>query len=333
MKKLFEPQVSRLPNHYPEVKSMIEAIWHSFWIPDDFAFNSDRLQYGTVLTPAERNVVKRSLLAISQIEVSVKTFWANLGLHLPQPIFSDLGYTFASNEVIHGYAYERLLVILGLENEFLVALEQENVLKERLKTLQRHSQGKNIFPHWDRRQEFIYSLILFTMFVENVSLFSQFYILTHFNRWKIYLKDVAQQVKYTQKEEQLHSETGFWIINKLYEQYPELFTSELISEIRKNLLDMLSVEYKLVSWILENYYNENLSPEIVNCYVDRRFMSGLEKMDLELFRDAPVGPHSDELLYKISWAEEEENALTLTDFFMARPVEYTKGVKGLDKIF
>ena len=47
-------------------------------------------------------------------------------------------------------------------------------------------------------------MILFTVFTEYVSLFSQFYIVTYITRFKKVLRDTSNQIAYTYKEENLH---------------------------------------------------------------------------------------------------------------------------------
>jgi len=115
---LFDAQVSRKPNLYPETQQYIDAMWAGFWTSNEFSFKSDYAQFKTQLTDQEREVVVRTLSAIGQIEVAVKTFWAKLGDHLPHPAIKDLGYVMANSEVIHNIAYEKLLTVLGLEHVF-----------------------------------------------------------------------------------------------------------------------------------------------------------------------------------------------------------------------
>ena len=105
--------------------------------------------------------------AIGQIEVAVKTFWAKLGENLPHPSLADLGYVMANVEVIHNNAYERLLQILGLEEVFEENLKLEWI-QGRVNYLRKytHKFYKN------SQKQYLYALILFTLFVENVSLFS-----------------------------------------------------------------------------------------------------------------------------------------------------------------
>ena len=44
--------------------------------------------------------LEKAMLAIAQIEVSVKTFWGDIFFkHLPKPEIGSVGYTFAESEV------------------------------------------------------------------------------------------------------------------------------------------------------------------------------------------------------------------------------------------
>jgi len=133
---LFDPQVSRKPNLYPETQQFIDAMWAGFWTSNEFSFKSDFTQFKSSLTEEEQGVVVRTLSAIGQIEVAVKTFWAKLGDHLPHPSIKDLGYVMANSEVIHNIAYEKLLSVLGLEEVFEQNLK-EDVVANRVKYLQK----------------------------------------------------------------------------------------------------------------------------------------------------------------------------------------------------
>jgi len=115
---IFEEQISRKPDHYPWTEEFITAMHYGFWTDKEFNFQSDIQDFKVNLTDTERDMVTRSLSAIGQIEVAVKTFWANVGQNLPHPSITDLGYVMANVEVIHNNAYERLLNVLGMEDIF-----------------------------------------------------------------------------------------------------------------------------------------------------------------------------------------------------------------------
>lgn len=201
---LFQEQISRKPDLYPWTKQFIDAIWQGFWTPDEFNFRSDYSQFKVDLSPEEQEVVVKAMSAIGQIEIAVKEFWAKIGDNMPHPSIRDLGYAMANSEVIHNMAYEKLLDVLHLTHVFEENLNEE-VIRGRVEYLKKYNKK----TYEDDRKQYIYSIILFTLFVENVSLFSQFYVIMHMNRNKSVMKDCAQQIQYTRNEEMLHAQRGY----------------------------------------------------------------------------------------------------------------------------
>ncbi|SDL29375.1 Ribonucleotide reductase, small chain [Salinimicrobium catena] len=98
---IFEKRVNYKPFEYPEILKFTEAINKSFWVHSEVDFTADVQDFHSYLSPNEKQVVKRSLLAIAQIEVAVKSFWGDLYTHLPKPEFNGLGSTFAECEFRH----------------------------------------------------------------------------------------------------------------------------------------------------------------------------------------------------------------------------------------
>lgn len=317
---LFQEQISRKPDLYPWTKPFIDAIWAGFWTPDEFNFKADYSQFKTDLTEEEQEVVVRALSAIGQIEVAVKTFWADLGKNLPHPSLRDLGYAMANSEVIHNMAYEKLLEVLNLTHVFQSNLNEE-VIKGRVNYLRKYLNK----TYSDNNKQYIYSIILFTLFVENVSLFSQFYIITHFNKHKAVLKDCAQQVQYTKNEEMLHAQVGIKIINTLREEYPEYFDEELEQRIKEECIDSLKAESRVIDWMLNGFSAEGLDADILKSFTAKRMKDSLEAIGF----DSSDVEYDEAALEKAYWFEESLLGATMTDFFQKRPVEYSKG-KSVD---
>ena len=313
---LFEEQISRKPDLYPWTKEFIETIWEGFWTPDEFNFRSDYSQFKTDLTEEEQEVIVRSLSAIGQIEVAVKAFWADLGKTLRHPSINDLGYAMANSEVIHNMAYEKLLDVLHMTHVFEKNLDEE-VIRGRVNYLKKYNEK----VYHDQRKQFIYAITLFTLFVENVSLFSQFYVILHFNRNRAVLKDTAQQVAYTRNEEMLHSQVGIRLINTLREEYPELFDQELEQRIRHECLESIKAESNVVDWIMGDYAVEGLDADILKAFIRQRMKDSLDQIGF----DSGHIKVDQNKLDKTFWFEETMKGATMTDFFMKTPVEYSKG--------
>jgi ribonucleoside-diphosphate reductase beta chain len=314
MSKLFEEQIARKPDYYPWTQDFIKAMWFGHWTPDEFNFKSDLHDFKVVLTEQEQQVVTRTLSAIGQIEVAVKKFWSRLGDNLPHPSLTDMGLVMANIEVIHNIAYEKLLTVLNLHGEFEKNLK-EDVILGRVKYLRKYLDKQ----YQDNKKQYIYALILFTLFVEGVSLFSQFYIVLWFGRYRNLLKDTNQQVHYTFKEEIIHSEIGIKLINTLREEYPELFDEDLINRIKSEAIEAYLAESKIIDWILEGYTGIRLSGDVLKEYVKYRLNFCLESIGIKGIYDI-----NSEYQRDFEWVNEETLGNLATDFFHRRPTEYAK---------
>jgi ribonucleoside-diphosphate reductase beta chain len=311
---IFDEQISRKPNRYPWTEDFIESMHNGFWTDKEFSFKSDVQQFKVNLTDQEREIIIRTLSAIGQIEVAVKTFWAKLGENLPHPALQDLGYVMANTEVIHNNAYERLLTVLGLEEVF-----EENLklawIQGRVTYLKKYTHRY----YKDSKKQYLYALILFTLFVENVSLMSQFYVINWFARNKNVLKDTDQQVKYTRNEENIHALVGMKIINTIREEYSELFDQDLEDKILSEAVEAYESEAKIVDWMVNGIKEDGLSAAHLKEFIKDRINESLRGINFP-----PAFEPNNELLKDTKWFNEELLGNNMTDFFHSRPVEYSK---------
>ena len=312
--KIFEEQVARKPNLYPWTESFIEAIHSGFWTDKEFNFKSDVQNFKVSLTDQEREIIIRTLSAIGQIEVAVKTFWSKLGENLPHPSLQDLGYVMANTEVIHNNAYERLITVLGLEDIFEENLKLEWI-QGRVKYLKKYTRKF----YKDSKKQYLYALILFTLFVENVSLFSQFYVVNWFARFKNVLKDTDQQVKYTRNEENLHALIGIKIVNTIREEYPELFDEDLEQKILDEAQEAFNSEAKIVDWMVNGIQEEGLTADILKEFIKNRINQSLTQIGFKTVFEVDK-----DLLKSTMWFDEELLGNNQVDFFHSRPVDYSR---------
>ena len=293
---------------------------NGFWTDKEFSFSSDIQDFNVNLNEDEKEMIIRTLSAIGQIEVAVKKFWSKLGDNLPHPSLTDLGYVMANVEVIHNNAYERLLKVLGLEDVFEENLKLD-FIEGRVKYLRKY----NHKFYKDSKKQYVYALTLFTLFVENVSLFSQFYVINWFNRYRNVLKDTGQQVKYTRNEENIHALAGIKIINTIRSEHPELFDEELEERIASEAKAAFVAESYLVDWMVNGFNEKGLSADILKEFIKNRINDSLEKIGFDSAFDVDTS-----LLEDTMWFEEELLGNNATDFFHSRPVEYSKNSQTFD---
>lgn len=316
---IFDKRVSYKPFEYPGVLEFTDAINKAFWVHSEIDFTADIQDFHSQLQPHEKNAVKHALLAIAQIEVSVKTFWGNLYHHLPKPELNGLGVTFAECEFRHSEAYSRLLEVLGYNEEFLNVVEIPAV-KKRIDFLSEVLKNANsTMP-----KEYVSSLLLFSILIENVSLFSQFAIILSFTRFKGYMKNVANIIAWTSVDEQIHANGGIYLINKIREEQPDLLTEKDIEDIYK-LIDLsLEVESEILDWIFELGEIDSFSKKDLLNFMKYRVDDSLKRINMK-----PRYNVTGEEYKPMMWFEEEVFANSLDDFFAKRPVDYTKHDKSI----
>lgn len=311
---IFDEQITRKPDKYPWTQDFIEAMHNGFWTVREFNFQSDIQDFRVSLSDQEKIIITRALSTIGQLEISVKKFWAKIGDNLPHPSINDMGYVMANVEVVHGDAYERLLEVLGIEDSFEEILKLD-MIKGRVNYLRKHLHKF----HSDNKKQFIYSLILFTLFVENIALFSQFYTIGFFSRYKNVLKDTNKQVEYTSREENLHAMIGIKLINTIREEYPEIFDEELEAKISYEAKEAVKYECQIAEWIINGYDHDKLNAALLKEFIKNRMNESLVSIGYDKIFDT-----DSELLTKTIWFDEQVLGNNMTDFFHSRPVEYSK---------
>lgn len=316
---LFDKRVQYKPFEYPEILKFSEAINKSFWVHSEVDFTADVQDFHAHLTPAEQNAVKNSLLSIAQIEVAVKSFWGNLYNHFPKPELNGLGATFAECEFRHSEAYSRLLEVLGYNNHFQSLIEVP-VIKERIQYLSSALQNAKS----NDQREYTVSLILFSLLIENVSLFSQFAIILAFTRFKGLMKNVSNIIAWTSVDEQIHANAGIFLVNKLKEEYPEIFTADTIERVRTVVELSIETEGRMLDWIFNAGEIDIINKRDLNNFMKYRADESLKQIGIQ-----PIFNVTSKEISPMVWFEEEVFSNSLDDFFAKRPVEYTKFDKSI----
>lgn len=316
---IFEKRINLKPYEYPELNDYVDAIRHSYWIHSEFNFTSDIQDFKTRLTIVEQNAIKNTMLAISQIEVAVKSFWGEIYKKMPKPEIGSVGATFAESEVRHHDAYSHLLEILGLNNEFK-HLKKKPVIMRRvhyLETALKNAKSED-------NKEYAESILLFSLFIEHVSLFSQFLIIMAFNKHKNMLKGVSNVVEATSKEEQIHGDFGIDIIRIIKDENPTWFGEEHSAIVRELCKEAFISESKLVDWIFEAGELEFLPKDVINEFIKNRFNNSLESIGIEKVFDV-----NETLLAQTEWFDDEIIGTKHGDFFVKRSVNYSKRTKSI----
>jgi ribonucleoside-diphosphate reductase beta chain len=171
----------------------------------------------------------------------------------------------------------------------------------------------------DDNREYAESILLFSLFIEHVSLFSQFLIIMGFNKHKNMLKGISNVVEATSKEEQIHGDFGIDLIKVLQKENPDWFTDEYHKRIQDMCLNAFEAEKDVVDWIFENGELDFLPKAVVNEFLKNRFNNSLESIGIEKVFDI-----DEELVAQTEWFDDEIIGTKHGDFFVKRSINYSK---------
>lgn len=315
---IFDKRIAFKPFEYPDIIEYKDAINHSYWLVSEWNFLSDIQDFNVKLDEVERNAIKNTLLAISQIEVSVKKFWTKLGDRFPKPEFEQVGVTMGESEVRHADAYSHLLEVLNLNGDFEILLDNP-VIKGRVEYLTKYLRGAAD----NSNENYALVLTLFSIFIENISLFSQFVIIKSFNKYNNILKDIDNVVQATQKEEVIHAMLGVCILKHIQDEYPEWFNESFYEKIYRASRKAFEAESDIIDWIFEAGELSFLPKHTLKEYIKHRFNESVRMIGGEDVFEVDRAE-----VDKLKWFEDEIYAEVNTDFFHKKPVTYSKKVQS-----
>jgi len=318
-RNIFERRMTLKPFEYPELYEYVPAIRHSYWIHTEFNFTSDIQDFKTHLSEIERNAIKNAMLAISQIEVAVKSFWGDIYHKIPKPEVGAVGSTFAESEVRHTDAYSHLLEILGLNNEFK-NLKKNPVIMKRV----RYLDAALVSSKSENDKQYTESILLFSLFIEHVSLFSQFLIIMAFNKHKNMLKGISNVVEATSKEEQIHGDFGIDLIKIVKQENPEWFDVKYEFKIQSMCKTAYDAESAIIDWIFEKGEVDFLPKSQIKEFVKDRFNRSLESIGVK-----KVFETDQNLLNDTEWFNDEIIGTKHVDFFVKRSINYSKKAQSI----
>lgn len=312
---IVDKRIAFKPFEYLEVVNFQKAITDSLWTPDHFTYTADVQDFHTVLTYIEKSIVKNSLLAVSQVEVAIKRFWGRIGDKFPKPEIENCGAVFAFNEVIHSLAYANLLEVLGFNDDFSLLL-QNPVIQGRVDYLTKYIKGASDSSH----ENYTMTLALFTLFIENVSLFSQFLIIKAFYNNRGLMKGVDNVISATMKEETVHALFGVYLINIIKGEFPEWFNETFYHKLELACKKAFKAECDIIDWIHSDGELSFLPKDVVVEFIKNRFNEGLK-----MIGGNSVFEVDNAKLEQVRWFDEEIHAEMKVDFFHKRSVAYDVG--------
>ena len=326
MSKLFKERIPFKPFEYPiyYTEGWLKQA-QAFWLHTEIPMQGDVKDWNERLTPAEKNLVGNILLGFAQTECAVSDYWTNMVTDwFPKHEIKQMAMMFGSQETIHATAYSYLNETLGLE-DFSAFLHEPAVAEkfELLTSTTAPWTHEDLATNPKARQEVGRSLAIFSAFAEGVSLYSSFAVLYSFQMRNL-LKGIGQQMKWSVRDESLHSKMGCQLFRHMCDEYPELL-SECKDSIEEAARLIVELETKFIDKMFEMGDLENLSKDDLKEFIKDRTNTKLKELGYE-----PIFEFDKSKAEKLEWFYHLTGGHTHTDFFAIRPTDYSKANEGED---
>jgi ribonucleoside-diphosphate reductase beta chain len=326
MPKLFENRVPFKPFEYPVYYNEGWLLqMQAFWLHTEIPMQGDIKNWNEHLTPAEKNLVGNILLGFAQTECAVSDYWTGMVTKwFPKHEIKQMAMAFGSQETIHATAYSYLNETLGLED--FAAFLHEPAIAEKFEFLTAVSADythEDLATNPEARKEVARSLAIFSAFAEGVSLYSSFAVLYSF-QMRDMLKGIGQQMKWSVRDESLHSRMGCQLFRHMYEEYPEL-KEGVRNSVEMAAALMVEMEEQFIDKMFEMGDLENLKKKDLKNFIRKRANEKLQELGYESIFSYDVKSAE-----QLDWFYHLTGGHTHTDFFAVRPTDYSKANEGED---
>lgn len=317
---LFEERIEYKPFEYPiyYLEGWLKQA-QAFWLHTEISMQGDVKDWNEALLPHEKNIVGNILLGFAQTECAVSDYWTTMVTRwFPKHEIKQMAMMFGSQETIHATAYSYLNETLGLE-DFSAFLHEPAVAEkfELLTSTEADYTHEDLSKDARARKDVARSLAIFSAFAEGVSLYSSFAVLYSFQMRNM-LKGIGQQMKWSVRDESLHSKMGCQLFRHMCDEYPEL--KELVRvEIEHAAELMVQMEHKFIEKMFEMGDLENLKAIDLKNFIIKRANEKLVELGYE-----PKMKYDDDSASQLDWFYHLTGGHTHTDFFAVRPTDYSK---------
>lgn len=320
MSELFKERIEYKPFEYPVyynegwLKGMQAA-----WLHTEISMQGDVKDWNENLSPSEKNLVGNILLGFAQTECAVSDYWTGMVTRwFPKHEIKQMAIAFGSQETVHAVAYSYLNETLGLD-DFKAFLHEPSMAAkfEFLMSTKSDYTHEELAKSADARRDIARSLAIFSAFAEGVSLYSSFAVLYSFQLRNL-LKGIGQQMKWSVRDESLHSKMGCQLFNHICSEYPEV-REQVQAEVEEAAGYMVEMELAYIDKIFEMGDLENLKADHLKEFIKKRANEKLNELGYE-----SVFQYSEDLASNLDWFYHLTGGVELTDFFAIRPTAYSK---------
>jgi ribonucleoside-diphosphate reductase beta chain len=278
------------------------------WLPEEVPLGDDVRDWTLNLTPSQKNLLTQIFRFFTQADVEVNNCYMKhySQVFKPTEVLMMLS-AFSNIETIHVAAYSHLLDTVGMPEAEYSAFLNYSEMKDKADYMATF----NV----ESKHEIAKTLAAFGAFTEGLQLFASFAMLLNFPRFNL-MKGMGQIITWSVRDETLHCVSIIKLFHTFIAENPEVWTPELISDIRGVCATVVEHEDAFIDLAFEMGPVEGMTAAEVKQYIrfiaDRR----LTQLGMDPMFNIAKSP--------LPWLEDMLNAPEFQNFFEGRSTEYSK---------
>lgn len=299
---------------YPWAAKLYRTMLNNFWIPEEVPLANDAKQFET-LSPAERRAFDKTISFLNFLDSVQSENLPNISDYVTAPEVASLLNIQTFQEEIHAQSYSYVLdSVCSPQTRDSIYDEWRN---------DEHLMERNKFIA-DLYQQFVdnpsdYAFVKTVManyLLESLyfySGFSFFYNLARQGK----MTGTATMIKYIQRDELTHVVLFQNMFRELRLENPDLFTDELIDELREMMRTAVTHEVRWGHYITNNQI-DGITNDIIERYIKYLSNQRLKALDIPIL-------YPEQADHPMKWVDSFANFnQTKTDFFEQKVTNYTK---------
>lgn len=311
------------PDSDPWARKLYKDGCNNNWMPSEIPMDKDIKDWRSndVLSPDERLVYTRCIGFFAGTESLVSNnLLINIGKHIVSGECRSYIARQMFEESLHNETILYICESLDLDkktvfqayNSIPSIKAKDDFLMKITSDLGRPDFTKSTL---EGKKELLMNIIAFYVICEGILFYSGFVTLMAFGRQQK-MPGTSEQMQYSMRDEALHLQFGVNLIQKIKDEYPEIWDDNFVQQVYNNIDTAMQLEVAYARDILPNGIlglNSDMLMEYVQFICNRRLKSiGLE----EKYPNAKN---------PFSWLSETNDLRKQKNFFETRVNEYKKG--------
>jgi ribonucleoside-diphosphate reductase beta chain len=299
---------------YDWASKMYRTMMNNFWIPEEIPLSQDAKDY-KLLNDNERQSYDKIISFLIFLDSLQTSNLPNVNEYITAPEVNLCLTVQTFQEAVHSQSYSYILdSVCSAETRDVIY----NQWREDVHLLERNRFITDLYEKFieSPTKDNLLRTIMANYILEGIYFYSGFSFFYALGRQGKMLGTVSE-IKYIQRDELTHLALFQNIFREIRRENPELFTEELVADLRDMMKTAVEHEIKWGKYITDNKI-QGLSNEVLEQYI--KFLSNerMSKLGLDIL-------YPEVLVHPMKWVENFSNMNGMkTDFFEQKVTNYTK---------